>query len=138
MLRIYLIFRHTHKRRCINRQWSFCCWVQSCRQMHTQVIYINKRKINQAMWMFFRFLLEYGRSCKDIGCLPSETCQMSFDTCSYSQTEGKECGGYPTCKRNANGASNSPGNLIFKINIHARFIWHPEYISISYTHLRYK
>lgn len=38
---------------------------------------------------------------------------MSFDTCSYSQREGKDCGGYPTCKRNTNGGGQSPGKHCF-------------------------
>ena len=56
-----------------------------------------------------RIFSEYGRSCKDIGCLPSEVCAMAQDTCSYSQREGKECGLYPTCKKNTDGG-HSPGN----------------------------
>jgi len=51
---------------------------------------------------------KYGRSCKDIGCLPSEVCAMAYDSCSYSQRDGKDCGNYPTCKKSGNVGS-SPG-----------------------------
>lgn len=53
--------------------------------------------------------IEYGRSCKDIGCLPSEVCQMTQDSCSYGQRDGKDCGSYPTCKRNADAHGIGPG-----------------------------
>lgn len=50
--------------------------------------------------MFFLYIfIEYGRSCKDIGCLPRETCVMSYDTCSFNQQEGTNCGRYPTCQK---------------------------------------
>lgn len=55
---------------------------------------------------------EYGRTCKDIGCLPSEVCSMAVEQCSYAQRDGKDCGSYPTCMRNPNGGgggSQSPG-----------------------------
>ncbi|XP_070506677.1 nuclear pore complex protein DDB_G0274915 [Chironomus tepperi] len=42
---------------------------------------------------------KYGRTCKDIGCLPRETCVMSYDTCSFNQQEGTNCGRYPTCQK---------------------------------------
>lgn len=54
---------------------------------------------------------EYGRTCKDIGCPPSEMCTMAVESCSYSQREGKDCGSYPTCSRNPNGRPQSPGKL---------------------------
>lgn len=53
-------------------------------------------------------MIEYGRSCKDIGCPSSQSCVIAQDSCSWSQQEGKDCGSYPTCKRNAN-TNNSPG-----------------------------
>lgn len=42
---------------------------------------------------------EYGRSCKDIGCLPREVCVMAYDSCSFNQQENVSCGRYPTCKK---------------------------------------
>lgn len=54
--------------------------------------------------------IEYGRSCKDIGCRPSETCVISHDSCSWPQQENKDCGSYPTCKRSTN-MNNSPGKI---------------------------
>ena len=51
-------------------------------------------------YMFFLYIfIEYGRTCKDIGCLPRETCVMSYDTCSFNQQEGTNCGRYPTCQK---------------------------------------
>jgi hypothetical protein len=50
--------------------------------------------------MFFLYIfIEYGRTCKDIGCLPRETCVMAYDTCSFNQQEGTNCGRYPTCQK---------------------------------------
>jgi len=48
---------------------------------------------------------KYGRSCKDIGCLPSQVCAMVQDSCSYTQRDGKDCGSYPTCMKNTNGGN---------------------------------
>lgn len=42
---------------------------------------------------------KYGRQCSDIGCLTSQVCVMSYDSCSLGQREGNECGRYPTCKK---------------------------------------
>lgn len=70
--------------------------------------YIIKKSKIEAIFPFLTHT-EYGRTCKDIGCLPSETCAMAYETCSYSQREGKDCGGFPTCKRNVNGGSQTPG-----------------------------
>lgn len=50
---------------------------------------------------------EYGRGCGDIGCLPTEECVISTDSCSYSQRDGKDCGTYPTCKKKIGGSSTS-------------------------------
>lgn len=74
-----------------------------------------KFKLNRYENNFAFRIIEYGRSCKDIGCLPSETCILAQDSCSYHQTEGKECGSYPKCSKNTLPSSNSPGNehLIF-------------------------
>lgn len=63
---------------------------------------------------------EYGRTCKDIGCLPSETCVIASDSCSWSQQEGKECGSYPTCKKSSN-LNNSPGKRNLNMVKHAKF-----------------
>ncbi|XP_052850302.1 protein FAM98B isoform X3 [Drosophila gunungcola] len=57
---------------------------------------------------------KYGRGCGDIGCLPTEECVITSDSCSYNQRDGKDCGNYPTCKRRSGGgssASNSSPNL---------------------------
>lgn len=54
--------------------------------------------------------LEYGRTCKDIGCLSSEKCEIVEDSCSWNQQKGQQCGTYPTCKRT--GAPSVPGNYI--------------------------
>lgn len=61
----------------------------------------------------FRFRLtthphceEYGRGCADIGCLPTEECVITSDSCSYNQRDGKDCGNYPTCKRKSGSSSN--------------------------------
>ncbi|CRL04228.1 CLUMA_CG017332, isoform B [Clunio marinus] len=48
---------------------------------------------------------KYGRSCKDIGCLPRETCVMAYESCSFSQQENVSCGRYPTCKKNSDAQS---------------------------------
>lgn len=56
-----------------------------------------------------KIIVEYGRSCQDIGCLPSEVCTMAVESCSYSQRDGKDCGSYPTCKKSSSTGS-SPGN----------------------------
>ncbi|KAG5684629.1 hypothetical protein PVAND_013851 [Polypedilum vanderplanki] len=42
---------------------------------------------------------KYGRTCKDIGCLPREQCVMAYDTCSFNQQENTNCGRYPTCQK---------------------------------------
>lgn len=60
------------------------------------------------MAIIFLFV-EYGRSCKDIGCLPSEECQVSYASCSIIQQEGKDCGTYPTCVKRVGGSSSVPG-----------------------------
>lgn len=49
--------------------------------------------------LFLFIYLEYGRTCRDIGCLPREVCVMSYDTCSFNQQEGTNCGRYPTCTK---------------------------------------
>ncbi|KAL7744183.1 hypothetical protein ACLKA6_009156 [Drosophila palustris] len=49
---------------------------------------------------------KYGRGCGDIGCLPTEECVITSDSCSYNQRDGKECGSYPTCKRKSGSSSN--------------------------------
>lgn len=46
---------------------------------------------------------EYGRTCKDIGCLPREVCVMAYESCSFNQQENVSCGRYPTCKKNQDG-----------------------------------
>lgn len=68
---------------------------------------------------FLHSLSEFGRSCKDIGCLPSEECTMSYASCSLRQQEGKDCGGYPTCMRkSASGIGSSvPGNNAKQANL---------------------
>lgn len=40
--------------------------------------------------MFLR--IEYGRTCKDIGCLNNEECVMAEDPCSYYSRD--QCGKY--------------------------------------------
>lgn len=52
----------------------------------------------------FDLFSEYGQSCKDIGCLPSEKCKMSFTTCGFKDQDGENCGQFPTCKRKASRA----------------------------------
>uniref|UniRef100_U5EPL1 Putative secreted mucin n=1 Tax=Corethrella appendiculata TaxID=1370023 RepID=U5EPL1_9DIPT len=49
---------------------------------------------------------KYGRQCSDIGCLSSQVCVMAYDSCSYNQRDGKECGRYPTCKKSTDAAVN--------------------------------
>ncbi|KAH8266359.1 hypothetical protein KR038_001570, partial [Drosophila bunnanda] len=49
---------------------------------------------------------EYGRGCGDIGCLPTEECIITSDSCSYNQRDGKDCGSYPTCKRRSGGGGS--------------------------------
>ncbi|KAI8435863.1 hypothetical protein MSG28_004076 [Choristoneura fumiferana] len=41
--------------------------------------------------------IEYGRTCKDIGCLNSEVCVLADDPCPIGHT--RDCGTYPTCKK---------------------------------------
>ncbi|XP_036676817.3 pro-resilin isoform X3 [Drosophila suzukii] len=53
---------------------------------------------------------KYGRGCGDIGCLPTEECVITSDSCSYNQRDGKDCGNYPTCKRRSGGGSSSASN----------------------------
>lgn len=65
--------------------------------------------------------VEYGRSCKDIGCRPSETCVMAQDSCSWNQQDGKECGVYPTCKKSSTATNTSPGKRHLNIVRHAKF-----------------
>ncbi|XP_036318036.1 RNA-binding protein FUS isoform X2 [Rhagoletis pomonella] len=50
---------------------------------------------------------KYGRGCNDIGCLPSEECVITSDSCSYTQREGKDCGNYPKCQRKPGSSSSS-------------------------------
>ena len=59
--------------------------------------------------------LEYGRSCKDIGCLPREVCIMAYESCSFGQQENSNCGRYPTCKKNTDQAATqqNTGNVIY-------------------------
>lgn len=57
----------------------------------------------------FHLFLEYGRGCQDIGCLPSEVCVMSQDSCSFGQRDGKDCGTYPTCKKQGAATTNNRG-----------------------------
>lgn len=59
--------------------------------------------------------LEYGRSCKDIGCLPREVCIMAYESCSFGQQENSNCGRYPTCKKNTDQAATqqNAGNVIY-------------------------
>ncbi|XP_032594292.1 uncharacterized protein LOC6564985 isoform X2 [Drosophila grimshawi] len=49
---------------------------------------------------------KYGRGCADIGCLPTEECIITSDSCSYSQRDGKDCGNYPTCQRKSGSSTN--------------------------------
>lgn len=64
------------------------------------------------------FSAEYGRTCKDIGCLPSETCVIAQDSCSWGQQDGKECGNFPTCKKSSTmNGNHSPGKLTFQYYI---------------------
>jgi hypothetical protein len=62
--------------------------------------------------ILFLFFSEYGRSCSDIGCLPSEVCMMTQDSCSYGQRDGKECGRYPTCKKSGSVSPTDNGKLL--------------------------
>lgn len=64
---------------------------------------------------------EYGRTCSDIGCLPSEKCTMVQDSCSYSQRDGKDCGNYPTCVRNPHATGGSSGK--WNIIVHTQVVW---------------
>ena len=34
---------------------------------------------------------------------------MAIDACSYNQRDGKECGRYPTCKKNTDAAAANSG-----------------------------
>lgn len=58
-----------------------------------------------------RLFPEYGRGCMDIGCLPTEVCVMSHDSCNFSQRDGKDCGSYPTCQKNGNSAPSGNGGV---------------------------
>ncbi|XP_017088153.1 RNA-binding protein FUS isoform X3 [Drosophila bipectinata] len=53
---------------------------------------------------------KYGRGCGDIGCLPTEECIITSDSCSYNQRDGKDCGSYPTCKRKTGSTNSSPNS----------------------------
>lgn len=75
------------------------------------------------MCLFFLlfFCAEYGRTCKDIGCLPSETCVITQDSCSWGQQDGKECGNFPTCKKSSTmNGNSSPGKQHFNITLSMR------------------
>jgi len=56
---------------------------------------------------------KYGRTCKDIGCLPREVCVMAYESCSFNQQENVSCGRYPTCKKNTDqqGTQQNSGSL---------------------------
>lgn len=69
------------------------------------------------------FIPEYGRTCKDIGCLPREVCVMAYESCSFSQQENVSCGRYPTCKKNTDQATQqNSGNLSWS-HQQLRFGW---------------
>lgn len=103
--------------------------------------WIRDRKSNANHTKLCAFLstqsLEYGRTCRDIGCLPSETCVIASDSCSWNQQEGKECGSYPTCKKSST-VNSSPGKRIlnpwFKhakfdfliVFVYCYFLWGPK------------
>lgn len=40
---------------------------------------------------------EYGRTCKDIGCLSNQVCVLAEDPCTFGHSTN--CGTYPTCKK---------------------------------------
>lgn len=50
-------------------------------------------------------LAEYGRTCKDIGCLRDQICVMAEDPCSLYQRD--KCGSYPTCVKARPGGKNA-------------------------------
>lgn len=56
------------------------------------------------------FFPEYGRTCKDIGCLNSQVCVLAEDPCSFGHTS--DCGTYPTCKKK----SQVEGNLFTQLS----------------------
>ncbi|XP_034484231.1 RNA-binding protein FUS isoform X2 [Drosophila innubila] len=58
---------------------------------------------------------KYGRGCGDIGCLPTEECVITSDSCSYNQRDGKDCGNYPTCKRKS-GSNTNQANPSSSVN----------------------
>ncbi|XP_023031162.1 probable glycoprotein hormone G-protein coupled receptor isoform X3 [Drosophila willistoni] len=59
---------------------------------------------------------KYGRGCGDIGCLPTEECVISSDSCSYNQRDGKDCGSFPTCKRKTGSSSASSNHASPSVN----------------------
>lgn len=61
----------------------------------------------RTIFAFFISFVEYGRSCKDIGCLNSEECVMAEDPCSFGRSS--DCGTYPTCKKKS---ASSSGNKL--------------------------
>lgn len=75
-----------------------------CRMIDCGTLYFNRKHF---------FSAEYGRTCKDIGCLPRETCVMAYESCSFSQQENVSCGRYPTCKKITDGSATqqNSGNL---------------------------
>ncbi|PBC29347.1 hypothetical protein APICC_03350 [Apis cerana cerana] len=52
---------------------------------------------------------EYGRTCKDIGCMRDEVCVMAEDPCSIYQRDN--CGRYPTCMKSRPGEANCASTL---------------------------
>lgn len=87
--------------------------------------YLNKKisNVNTA--------LEYGRGCNDIGCLPTEECVISSDSC--SQRDGKDCGSYPTCKRKSGVSTSASSSSVNPSGDYYHFLLllFPIFISLS-------
>lgn len=99
-------YTHTHTSKYISISISIFLFVYN--QMLT---YVHFQTLTHKHAYAYTHHVEYGRSCKDIGCRPSETCVISHDSCSWNQQDGKECGSYPTCKRSTN-TNTSPGKKL--------------------------
>lgn len=65
--------------------------------------FATKRELTASYPLF----AEYGRTCKDIGCMRDEVCVMAEDPCSIYQRDN--CGRYPTCAKSHPGGKNAVG-----------------------------
>lgn len=77
----------------------FCCNLKQKQNVHTTFC----KTLRNPTPVYWTWILEYGRGCADIGCLPTEECVLTSDSCSYNQRDGKDCGSYPTCKKKVGG-----------------------------------